>query len=44
MKSENFDGEREKFREFLLRMIKSGKLSSGRIKPLYDDFMRASLT
>jgi hypothetical protein len=38
MKSENFDGTREKFREFLLRMIGSGKLSAGRIKPLYEAF------
>jgi hypothetical protein len=38
MKTEKFDGKSEKFRGFLLRMIKSGKLSAGKIKPLYDDF------
>jgi hypothetical protein len=38
MKSENFDGTRGKFREFLLRVIRSGKLSAGKIKPLYEAF------
>ena len=38
MKQENFDGARENSRDFLLRMIRSGKLSAGKIKPIYDDF------
>lgn len=38
MKWEHFDGTHEKFRDFLLRMIRSGKLSTGKIKPLYDAF------
>jgi hypothetical protein len=38
MKDESFDGKREIFRAFLLRMIGSGKLSAGRIKPIYDAF------
>src|SRR6267143_2391612 len=36
MKHENYDGGKEDFREFLLRMIRSGKLAAGKIKPLYD--------
>lgn len=38
MKQENFDGSNESFRDFLLRAINSGKLSAGKIKPLYDSF------
>ena len=38
IREEKFDGERETFREFLIRMIHSGKLAAGRIKPLYDAF------
>jgi hypothetical protein len=38
MKHENYDGGKENFREFLLRMIGSGKLAAGTIKPLYDAF------
>ena len=38
MKQEKFDGTHENFREFLLRMICSGKLSAGKIKLIYDDF------
>jgi hypothetical protein len=38
MREEKFDGRRETFREFLIRMIHSGKLASGRIKPIYDAF------
>jgi hypothetical protein len=38
MKEENFNGEQETFRNFLLRMIRSGKLSAGRIKSIYDAF------
>ena len=38
MKQENYNEKREPFRDFLVRMIKSGKLGPGRIKQIYDDF------
>ena len=38
MKEESFDGTRESFRDFLIRVIRSGKLTPGRIKPIYDAF------
>lgn len=38
MKEENFNGERETFRDFLIRMIRSGKLKAGSIEPIYDAF------
>lgn len=38
MKGEKFEGGRETFREFLIRMIRSGKLAAGKIKPIYDAF------
>ena len=38
MKAENFNGERESFRDFLIRTIRSGKLKAGGIKQIYDDF------
>lgn len=38
MKEENFDGTRESFRDFLLRMIRSGKLKAGNIKQINDAF------
>jgi hypothetical protein len=38
MKEENFNGERESFRDFLIRMIHSGKLKAGSIKPINDAF------
>lgn len=38
MKTEKFNGKGEKFREFFLKMIQSGKLSASKIKPLYDNF------
>jgi hypothetical protein len=38
MKEENYNGESETFRQFLIRMIRSGKLAAGRIKPIYDAF------
>jgi hypothetical protein len=37
MKEENFNGEREAFVTFI-RMIHSGKLKAGSIKPIYDAF------
>lgn len=38
MKTENYNQRKEMFRDFLIRNIESGKLSAGRIKPLYDNF------
>lgn len=38
MKEEGFNGERESFRDFLIRMIRAGKLKAGNIKPIYDAF------
>lgn len=38
MKQEKYDGRQEIFRNFLLRVLLSGKLSAGKIKPLYDNF------
>lgn len=30
--------EVETFRDFLIRVIRSGKLAAGRVKPIYDAF------
>jgi hypothetical protein len=38
MKEEKFNGEHESFRDFLVKMIRSGKLKAGNIKPAYDAF------
>ncbi len=38
MMRENFSQSRETFRDFLLRIIKAGKLTAGKIKPLYQAF------
>ncbi len=38
MKDENFVSGREPFRDFLIRMISSGKLAAGRIEPINDVF------
>jgi len=38
MKEEKFEAGREPFRGFLIRMIQSGKLAAGRIKPIHDAF------
>jgi hypothetical protein len=38
MKEESFTGEHETFRDFLIRIIRSGKLKAGSIKPIYDAF------
>jgi hypothetical protein len=38
MKDENFNEGHESLRDFLIRMIRSGKLAAGRIKPIYDAF------
>lgn len=38
MKEENYNENRELFRDFLSKMIKTGKLAPGKIKPIYDNF------
>jgi len=38
MKEENYNSKGEKFRDFLVRIIKSGKLQAGKIKDLYNEF------
>ena len=38
MKEEKYNQRKEKFRDFLIRNMRSGKLSAGRIKPLYEAF------
>lgn len=38
MKDEKFPQNHETFRNFLVRMIRTGKLSPGKIKPIYDAF------
>lgn len=40
MKEENFPQNGETLRSFLLRMIKSGKLAAGKIKPMYEEFYK----
>ncbi len=40
MKDEKFDGRRESFRDFLIRMIRSGKLEAGKVKTVYEAFYR----
>jgi len=44
MKEEKFEEGREAFRGFLVRMIHSGKLAAGRIKPIYDGFYSSRLS
>ena len=36
MRQENYDGSREPFRDFLLRMLKTGKLAPGKIQQLHE--------
>jgi hypothetical protein len=38
MKQETFNPSQETFRDFLIRMIKTGKLAAGKIKPVYQAF------
>jgi len=38
MKKKNFNQKGEKFRDFLIRMIRSEELAPGRIKIIYDNF------
>lgn len=40
MKEEKFDGRQESFRDFLLRVIGSGKLGEGKVKARYEAFYR----
>jgi hypothetical protein len=40
MKEESFNKKGEIFRDFLIRIIRSGKLSPGKIKSIYDDFYK----
>jgi hypothetical protein len=40
MKEENFDAKKETFRDFLVRIIRSDKLSPGKIKSIYDNFYK----
>lgn len=42
MKEEKYNQRGEKFRDFLIRNIKSGVLAAGRIKPLYEAFYAQS--
>lgn len=43
MKEENFNQKGEQFRDFLIRVIRSGKLSPGKIKSIYDAFYSTTL-
>lgn len=38
MREENYNQKGELFRDFLVRMIRSGKLSPGKIREIYDNF------
>ncbi|NIO49595.1 MAG: hypothetical protein GTN73_09215 [Candidatus Aminicenantes bacterium] len=42
MKKKRFNQKGEKFRDFLIRMIRSGELAPGRIKIIYDNFYSQS--
>jgi hypothetical protein len=42
MKAENYNQKGDLFRDFLVRMIQSGKLSPGNTKKIYDDFYQSS--
>jgi hypothetical protein len=42
MKQENYNGSRETFRDFLLRILKTGKLAPGKIRQLYQSFYSAT--
>jgi hypothetical protein len=38
MREEDFGSGSEPFHDFLIRMIRSGKLAAGRIEPIYNSF------
>jgi hypothetical protein len=40
MKEQKFDGKQETFRDFLIRMVRSGQLAAGKVKTIYDAFYR----
>ena len=40
MKEENYNNRGELFRDFLIRLIQTGKLSPGKIKQIYDTFYK----
>lgn len=40
MKEENYNSKNEVFRDFLVRMINSGRLSAGKIKAFHDKFYK----
>ena len=40
MKQENFPQNKESIRDFIVRIIKTGKLSAGKIKPLHESFYK----
>jgi len=42
MREENYNQKGELFRDFLVRMIRTGKLSPGKIKPIYDAFYQTN--
>lgn len=42
MKEENYNQKGELFRDFLIRMIRTGKLSPGKIKQIYDAFYQTN--
>jgi hypothetical protein len=44
MKDENYNQKQETLRDFLLRIIRSGKLTAGKIKPIYDSFYALKTT
>lgn len=43
MRREGYRERRETFRDFLLRSLRTGKLSAGKIQSLYDDFYNPSV-
>ena len=40
VKEQKFDGKQETFRDFLIRMVRSGMFAAGKVKTIYDDFYR----
>jgi hypothetical protein len=44
MKAENFAGRGEPFRDFLIRMIRSGKLAPGKIEAIYNAFYSGNIS
>lgn len=44
MKTHDFNQKGERFRDFLIRIIRSGDIAPGKIKELYDAFYKTGLT